>query len=258
MESETLSVETPVIGDCVYARPDTLKDARLHYCPGCGHGVVHRLLMETVQELGIQEQTIGVAPVGCSVFAYNYLNIDMQEAAHGRASAVATAIKRMLPERYVFSYQGDGDLAAIGTAETIHTCNRGENILIVFVNNAIYGMTGGQMAPTTLLGMKTTTTPEGRSVAVAGHPLKITELIANLPGVYYVSRQSVHTPNAVRQMKKALTKSFQFQKEKKGTCFIEVVSNCPSGWKMTPVEANAWLEKNMFPIFPPGEIKAPK
>jgi 2-oxoglutarate ferredoxin oxidoreductase subunit beta len=214
--------------------------------------------MEAVDELGIQEETIGVAPVGCSVFSYNYLNIDMQEAAHGRASAVATAVKRMLPGKYVFSYQGDGDLAAIGTAETIHTANRGENILVLFINNAIYGMTGGQMAPTTLLGMKTTTSPAGRTVETAGFPLKITEMLAMLPGVYYVSRNSVHTPGAVRHLKKAILKSFRYQKENRGTCFIEVVSNCPSGWKMTPLEANRWMEEHMFPLYPPGEIKVPQ
>ena len=244
--------------ECVYEKPDTLTDTRFHYCPGCGHGVVHRVLMEVVDELGIQDQTIGVAPVGCSVFAYHYMNIDMQEAAHGRASAVATGIKRMHPDKYVFSYQGDGDLAAIGTAETIHTANRGENILVLFINNAIYGMTGGQMAPTTLLGMKTTTSPAGRTIETAGFPLKISDIIATLPGVYYVSRHSVHTPNAVRQLKKAITKSLQYQKEKKGTCFIEVVSNCPSGWKMTPLQANKWMEEDMFPMYPPGELKAAK
>ena len=253
-------ITQPVPADlsCVYERPGTLTDTRFHYCPGCGHGVVHRVLMEAVEELGIQEETVGVAPVGCSVFADNYLDVDMQEAAHGRASAVATAVKRMLPGKFVFSYQGDGDLAAIGTAETIHTANRGENILVLFINNAIYGMTGGQMAPTTLLGMKTTTSPLGRTVETAGFPLKITEMIAMLPGVYYVSRNSVHTPGAVRHLKKAILKSFQYQKEKKGTCFIEVVSNCPSGWKMTPLEANKWMVDNMFPFYPPGEIKAPK
>ncbi len=244
--------------DCVYEKPDTLTETRFHYCPGCGHGVAHRILMEVVDELGIQDQTIGVAPVGCSVFAYNYMNVDMQEAAHGRASAVATGIKRILPDKYVFSYQGDGDLAAIGTAETIHTSNRGENILMVFINNAIYGMTGGQMAPTTLLGMKTTTSPTGRTIETAGFPLKISDIIATLPGVYYVSRQSVHTPNAVRQLKKAVTKSFQYQKDKKGTCFIEIVSNCPSGWKMTPLQANKWMEEYMFPMYPPGDLKTPK
>jgi 2-oxoglutarate/2-oxoacid ferredoxin oxidoreductase subunit beta len=244
--------------ECVYAPTDLLTDTRFHYCPGCSHGVVHRVLMEVVDEMGIQEQTIGVAPVGCSVFAYNYLDVDMQEAAHGRASAVATGIKRILPDKFVFSYQGDGDLAAIGTAETIHTANRGENILVVFINNAIYGMTGGQMAPTTLLGMKTSTSPAGRTVETAGYPIKMADLVAMLPGTYFVTRQSVHTPNAVRYLKKAVTKAFQYQKEKKGTCFIEVVSNCPSGWKMTPIQANKWLEQNMFPLYPLGDIKAPK
>jgi 2-oxoglutarate ferredoxin oxidoreductase subunit beta len=244
--------------DLVYEKPDTLTDTPFRYCPGCGHGVVHRVLMEVIDEMGIQEDSIGVAPVGCSVFAYDYMNIDMQEAAHGRASAVATAIKRVLPGKFVFAYQGDGDLAAIGTAETIHTANRGENILVVFINNAIYGMTGGQMAPTTLLGMKTSTSPAGRTVETAGYPLKISDLIALLPGAYFVSRHSVHTPNAVRQLKKAIARSFQFQKEKKGTCFIEIVSNCPSGWKMTPLQANKWMEENMFTMYPPGELKAPQ
>lgn len=244
--------------DIVYQKPGTLTDTKFHYCPGCGHGVVHRVLMEVIDDLGIQEETIGVAPVGCSVFAYHYMNIDMQEAAHGRASAVATAIKRVLPSKYVFSYQGDGDLAAIGTAETIHTANRGENVLVVFINNAIYGMTGGQMAPTTLLGMKTTTSPTGRTVDTAGFPMKIADLVALLPGAYYVARHAVHTPNAVRYLKKAITKSFQYQKEGKGTCFIEIVSNCPSGWKMTPLEANKWMEENMFPMYPLGDLKTPK
>ena len=189
--------------EVVYHKPATLTDTPLHYCPGCGHGIVHKILMEVVDELNIQDKTVGVAPVGCSVFAYNYMNIDMQEAAHGRASAVATGIKRVLPDRYVFSYQGDGDLAAIGTAETIHTVNRGENILMVFVNNGIYGMTGGQMAPTSLCGMVTSTTPYGRDEHFIGYPLKITEMIAQLPGAYYVARHSVHTPAAVRKLKKA-------------------------------------------------------
>ncbi|HXG38124.1 MAG TPA: thiamine pyrophosphate-dependent enzyme [Bacteroidota bacterium] len=244
--------------ELVYKRPATLTETPMHYCPGCGHGVVHKLLMEVVEEMGIQERTVGVAPVGCSVFAYNYMNIDMQEAAHGRASAVATGIKRMLPDRIVFSYQGDGDLAAIGTGETIHTVNRGENILIIFINNAIYGMTGGQMAPTTLLGMVTSTTPYGREAAVMGHPLKITDLVAQLPGAYYVTRQAVHTPTAVRKTKKAIRASLEYQQQqKRGTCFIEVVSNCPSGWKMTPLEANEWMEKSMFPFYPLGDLKVP-
>jgi 2-oxoglutarate/2-oxoacid ferredoxin oxidoreductase subunit beta len=244
--------------ECVYSKPETLTDQPMHYCPGCGHGVVHKLLMEVINEMGIQSETIGVAPVGCSVFAYMYMNVDMQEAAHGRASAVATGIKRVLPDKFVFSYQGDGDLAAIGTGETIHTVNRGENILMLFINNGIYGMTGGQMAPTSLAGMVTSTTPFGRDTSKAGFPLKITELLAQLPGAYYVARHSVHTPNAVRKLKKALKNSLEFQKLKKGTCFIEVVSNCPSGWKMTPLEANEWMEKNMFPYYQIGDIKVPK
>jgi 2-oxoglutarate ferredoxin oxidoreductase subunit beta len=244
--------------EVVYAKPKTLTDTPTHYCPGCGHGVVHKILMEVLEEMNIQEETVGVAPVGCAVFAYDYMNIDMQEAAHGRASAVATGVKRVLPDKYVFSYQGDGDLAAIGTGETIHTVNRGENILMLFINNGIYGMTGGQMAPTSLLGMKTTTSPFGREAMTMGSPLKITELIAQLPGAYYVSRHSVHNTAAVRKLKKAISTSFKYQKEKRGTCFIEVVSNCPSGWKMTPVESNEWLEKNMFPMYPLGDIKVPK
>ena len=242
----------------VFSKTKVLTDVPMHYCPGCGHGVVHRLLMEVVDEMGIQDKTVGVAPVGCSVFAYQYLNVDMQEAAHGRATAVATGIKRVLPDRYVFTYQGDGDLAAIGTGETLHTVNRGENILMVFINNGVYGMTGGQMAPTTLPGMKTTTSPYGRDVSTMGYPLKITELLAQLPGAYYVTRHAVHTPTAVRKLKKALRMSFEFQEIKKGTCFIEVVSNCPSGWKMTPQESNKWMEENMFPYFPLGDLKLPK
>lgn len=237
--------------------PVTLTGEPFHYCPGCGHGVIHKILMEVVRDLGIQEEVIGVAPVGCSVFAYHYMNVDMQEAAHGRASAVATGIKRVRPEKYVFSYQGDGDLAAIGTAETMHTVNRGENILMVFVNNAIYGMTGGQMAPTSLIGMKTSTSPYGRDAASMGNPLKITELIAQLPGAYYVARHAVHTPNAVRKLTKAFKNAFEYQKQKKGTCFIEVVSNCPSGWKMSPVQSIDWIEKNMLPLYPLGDIKVP-
>jgi 2-oxoglutarate/2-oxoacid ferredoxin oxidoreductase subunit beta len=244
--------------ELVYKRPQTLTDTPLHYCPGCGHGVVHKILMEVIDELSIQEETIGVAPVGCAVFAYDYMNVDMQEAAHGRATAVATGIKRMLPNKYVYSYQGDGDLAAIGTGETIHTINRGENILILFINNGIYGMTGGQMAPTSLIGMKTTTTPYGREASTMGNPLKITELIAQLPGAYFVARHAVYSTSAVRKLKKAIETSFKYQKLNKGTCFIEIVSTCPSNWKKTPTEANEWLEKNMLPFYPLGDIKVPK
>jgi 2-oxoglutarate ferredoxin oxidoreductase subunit beta len=242
----------------VYDAPhDAMYDTTMHYCPGCGHGVVHRLLAEVIEEMDIIHDVIGVAPVGCSVLAYNYLNIDMSEAAHGRASAVATGIKRVLPEKYVFSYQGDGDLAAIGTGETIHTCNRGEDILIIFVNNGIYGMTGGQMAPTTLPGMKSTTSPFGRDVETMGNPLKITDLIAELPGTYYVTRQAVNSPKHVRRTKKAIQKGFEYQKLKKGLSFIEIVSNCPANWKMTPLESNKWLEENMLPFYPLGDLKKP-
>jgi 2-oxoglutarate/2-oxoacid ferredoxin oxidoreductase subunit beta len=241
----------------IYERPSTLIDVKEHYCPGCGHGVVHKLLMEAVQELGIQEDTIGIAPVGCSVFAYNYLDIDMQEAAHGRATAVATGIRRLLPDKYIFTYQGDGDFAAIGTGESIHAANRGENFLVVFINNAIYGMTTGQMAPTSLLNMITTTTPFGRNVERNGYPFKITDVIATLPGAYYVTRHAVNNPNNVRKLKKAILTAFKYQKEKKGFCLIEVLSNCPSNWKMTPVESNEWLEKNMMPVYPLGDLKIP-
>lgn len=243
--------------ELVYERPSGLIDRHMHYCPGCAHSTVHKLLMEVVQDLDIQEKVIGVAPVGCSVFAYDYLDIDMQEAAHGRATAVATGIKRMLPYKYVFTYQGDGDLAAIGTAETIHTINRGENILIIFINNAVYGMTSGQMAPTTLIGMKTTTSPYGRDAHFAGYPLKIANLIAPLPGAFYVTRHAVNTPNAVRKLKKALLNAFKYQQLDKGTCFIEVIGNCPSNWKMTPIEANEFVTKEMLKEFPIGDIKLP-
>jgi 2-oxoglutarate ferredoxin oxidoreductase subunit beta len=258
VNSTAVAEDICVRENLIYERPATLTDTVMHYCPGCGHGVAHKLIAEVIDEMGIQSETVGVAPVGCSVFAYNYLNIDMQEAAHGRASAVATGIKRVLPEKYVFSYQGDGDLAAIGTGETIHTCNRGENILIIFINNGIYGMTGGQMAPTTLEGMKSTTSPFGRDVHSMGFPLKITEMIAMLPGTYYVTRQSVHTPGNVRKAKKAIQKGFEYQKLNKGLCFVEIVSNCPSNWKMTPVQSNKWMEENMFPYYPLGDIKLPK
>ena len=239
----------------IYRKPSVLTDAVMHYCPGCSHGVVHKLLGEVLVELGIQDQTIGIAPVGCGVFIYNYLDIDWQEAAHGRAPALATAIKRLRPDRYVFTYQGDGDLAAIGTAETIHACNRGENIVIIFINNGIYGMTGGQMAPTTLLGMKTSTSPKGRDAKMEGYPLKITDLLAQLPGTCYVTRQAVHTPVSVRRAKRAIVKAFENQKADKGTSVVEIVSTCNSGWKMTPVKANEWMEENMFPMYPLGDLK---
>jgi 2-oxoglutarate ferredoxin oxidoreductase subunit beta len=239
----------------VYTKTKVMTDAVMHYCPGCGHGRAHRVVAEVIDELGIQDKTVGVAPVGCSVLAYNYLDVDFQEAAHGRAPALATAIKRLNPDLYVFTYQGDGDLAAIGTAETIHAANRGENITMVFINNGIYGMTGGQMAPTTLIGMKSQTTPYGRRVDLNGYPLRITELLATLPGTYYVTRQTVHTPAAVRKCKAAVKQAFENQKLGKGLSFVEIVSNCNSGWKMTPVQANKWMEENMLPNYPVGDIK---
>lgn len=241
----------------VYRRTPVLTDNVMHYCPGCGHGTTHRLVAEVIEEMGIQDKTIGVAPVGCAVLAYNYFDVDFIEAAHGRAPAVATAVKRLHPEHFVFTYQGDGDLAAIGTAETIHACNRGENIVIIFVNNGIYGMTGGQMAPTTLPGMKTATSPYGREIDVMGPPLKMTELVAHLPGTYYVTRQAVYTPALVRKAKKAIRQAFENQKLNKGVSFVEIVSNCNSGWKMTPVKSNEWLEENMLPFYPLGDIKVP-
>jgi 2-oxoglutarate ferredoxin oxidoreductase subunit beta len=242
----------------VFDRTSLLTDNVFHYCPGCGHGVVHRVLMEIIEELDVQDKAIGIAPVGCSVLAYNYMDIDMQEAAHGRAPALATGIKRTMPDKYVFTYQGDGDLAAIGTAETIHACNRGENIAIIFINNGIYGMTGGQMAPTTLEKMKSSTTPYGRNIQQMGNPLKITELVAQLPGTCYVTRQVVHTPAGVRKTKRAIRNAFKYQQEEKGLSFVEVVSNCNSGWKMSPNEANKWLEENMLPYYPTGDLKKPE
>lgn len=240
-----------------YKRSSVLTDKPFSYCPGCGHGTAHRILAEVIEEGGLQSETIGIAPVGCSVLMYDFMNIDMQQAAHGRAPALATAVKRLWPEKFVFTYQGDGDLAAIGTAETIHACNRGENIMIIFINNGIYGMTGGQMAPTTLPGMRSSTSPYGRDIKIMGNPLKMTDIVATLPGTYFVTRQSVHTPANVRKTKKAMKKAVEYQKQNKGTCFIEIVSNCPSGWKMTPVEANRWMEENMFPFYPLGDMKVP-
>lgn len=239
----------------VYCRPALLTDNTMHYCPGCSHGVVHKLIAEIVEELGLQDRTIGIAPVGCAVFAYNYVDIDWIEAAHGRAPAIATAVKRLQPDRMVFTYQGDGDLAAIGTCESIHAANRGENIVIVFINNGIYGMTGGQMAPTTLEGMVTSTTPYGRRVDLNGYPLKIGPIFAMLEGTCYVTRQSVHTPANVRKTKAALKKAFQNSMAGLGTSVVEVVSTCSSGWKMTPAESNKWMEENMFAHYPLGDLK---
>ena len=240
-----------------YKKSKILTDKPFSYCPGCGHGTTHRILAEVLEEENLQSETIGICPVGCSVLMYDFMDIDMQQAAHGRAPAVATAVKRLMPDKFVFTYQGDGDLAAIGTSETIHACNRVENIMIIFINNGIYGMTGGQMAPTTLPGMVSSTSPYGRDVKMMGNPIKITELVAMLPGTCYVTRQSVHNPAAVRKTKKAFKKAVEYQKKNMGTCFIEIVSNCPSGWKMTPVQSIKWMEENMFPFYQLGDIKLP-
>ena len=239
----------------VYKRPALLNECHMHYCPGCSHGVVHKLIAEIIEEMDAEDKTIGVAPVGCSVFAYNYIDVDFIEAAHGRAPAVATAIKRLQPDKLVFTYQGDGDLAAIGTAETIHAANRGENIAIIFINNARYGMTGGQMAPTTLLGMKTATTPYGRRADLNGYPLAISNLVAQLDGTCYVTRQSVHTPAAVRKAKAAIRKAFENSMAGKGTSLVEIVSTCNSGWKLNPVQSNEWMVENMFKKYPIGDLK---
>ncbi len=239
----------------VYAKPELMNDNHMHYCPGCSHGVVHKMIAEVIKGLDLQEKTIGIAPVGCAVFAYKYLDIDWQEAAHGRAPALATAVKRLLPDKMVFTYQGDGDLAAIGTAETVHAANRGENIAIVFINNGIYGMTGGQMAPTTLRGMVTSTSPDGRNVETMGAPLKILDMLAMLDGVCLATRVSVHTAAAVKKTRRMIKLAFENSMAGKGTSIVEVVSTCNAGWKMTPAQANDWMVENMFPIYPIGDLK---
>ena len=239
----------------VYKKPTLMNDTPMHYCPGCNHDVVHKLIAEVIEEMGMEEKAIGISPVGSAVFIYNFLDIDWQEAAHGRAPALATAIKRLWPDRLVFTYQGDGDLACIGTSETIHALNRGENITIIFINNAIYGMTGGQMAPTTLEGMPTATCPYGRNISLNGYPLKIGDLLAQLEGTCLVTRQSVQTAAAVRKAKKMLRKAFENSMAGKGTSIVEFVSTCSSGWKMTPEKANKWMEENMFPFYPLGDLK---
>ena len=239
----------------VYEKPRLMNENPMHYCPGCSHSVVHKLIAEVIEEMGMEEEAIGIAPVGCAVFAYNYLDIDWIEAAHGRAPAIATAVKRLNPSKMVFTYQGDGDLAAIGTAETIHACNRGENIVIIFINNAIYGMTGGQMAPTTLEGMVTATTPYGRTTELNGYPLKISNLVAQLDGTCYVTRQSVHTAAAVRKAKKAIRQAFENSMARKGSSLVEVVSNFNSGWKLSPAKSNEWMVEHMFEKYPLGDLK---
>lgn len=239
----------------VYCKPELLEEVHMHYCPGCSHGVIHKLVAEVIAEMGITDRTVGVSPVGCAVFAYNYIDVDWIEAAHGRAPAVATAASRLWPQNVLFTYQGDGDMSAIGTAESIHAANRGENIVMIFVNNAIYGMTGGQMAPTTLEGMKTSTTPYGRRADLNGYPLKISDLLVQLDGTCYVTRQSVHTPASVRKTKAAIRKAFENSLAGRGTSMVEIVSTCPSGWKMTPADANRWMTENMFAKYPMGDLK---
>ena len=239
----------------VFKRPESLNKIPFHYCPGCDHGVVHRLVAEVIDELEVKDRSIGVAPVGCSVFAYEYFDFDFHSAPHGRAPAVATGIKRVRPDSIVFTYQGDGDLAAIGTAEIIHAANRGENITVVFINNAIYGMTGGQMAPTSLIGMKTATSPYGRDAATMGHPIRVAELISTLVSPVYVTRVAVNTPAHLMRAKKAIKNAFQLQKDGKGFSLVEVVSICPTNWGKTPVDAHKWLGDEMLPVFPLGTYK---
>ena len=239
----------------VFEKPKALTDTVFHYCPGCTHGIVHRLVAETMDELGIEGKTIGIAPVGCAVFAYNYFNVDMMEAAHGRAPAVATGCKRVNPKNIVFTYQGDGDLASIGAAEITHAATRGENITVIFVNNAIYGMTGGQMAPTTLPGQVTTTSPYGRDPALCGYPIRVSEMLATLDGPAYIARCSVHDVKHIMDAKKCIKKAFETQIAGKGFSMVEVLSSCPTNWGMTPREALNWLEANMIPQYPLGVKK---
>ncbi len=239
----------------IYKKPEALKDNITHYCPGCGHGIVHRLIAEVIDELKIREQVIGVAPVGCAVLAYNYFNFDVAEAAHGRTPAVATGIKRALPDNIVFSYQGDGDLAAIGTAEIVHAANRSENISVFFVNNTVYGMTGGQMAPTTLEGQKTLTTPSGREKKTTGSPIKVCELLSVLEGARYLYRGALSTPSNILKVKKAIKDSFQIQITKKGFSLVEIISPCPTYWGLTPLESLQYIDNNLLKVFALGEIK---
>ena len=239
----------------VAKKPTLMNDNPMHYCPGCSHGVVHKLIAEVIEEMGLEDKAIGISPVGCAVFIYNYIDIDWQEAAHGRAPALATAIKRLWPDRLVFTYQGDGDLASIGTAEIVHAAHRGEKISTIFVNNAIYGMTGGQMAPTTLVGQKTTTSPYGRDEDWCGAPLKVSEMLAEVPCSYYIERVAVNnTPNIVKA-KKAISKAFHYQMEGKGFTMVEVLSACPTNWGLSPIKAMEWLEENMIPYYPLGVKK---
>jgi 2-oxoglutarate ferredoxin oxidoreductase subunit beta len=239
----------------IFTRPKSLKKTVFHYCPGCGHSIIHRITCEVIDELGIQERAVGVPPPGCSVFAYYYFDVDMVESAHGRGAAVATGIKRASPDSIVFTYQGDGDLSAIGTTETIHAANRGENITALFINNAVYGMTGGQMAPTTMLGMKTTTSPLGRDSNYEGYPIRMSEILARVSGTCYIERVAVNSPANIRKAKRAIKKAFQCQLDGLGYSLVEILSPCPTNWKMSPVDACKWIDNIMSKEFPLGLIK---
>ena len=250
-------MDTPVQTEVqtVYTRPVSLSRTPTHYCPGCTHGIAHRLIAEILDEMDIREKTIGVAPVGCAVFAYNYFTFDWVEAAHGRAPAMATGIKRVLPDRFVFTYQGDGDLASIGMSEIMHVAGRGENITVIFINNAIYGMTGGQMAPTTLPGQVTTTSPHGRDVETMGYPLHMAELLSRMDGAGYVVRRSLHDPKNIRMAKKAIRTAFEAQKRGLGFSMVELLSTCNTNWGMTVQESLKWLEEHMIPVYPIADFK---
>ena len=241
--------------ETVYKRPDTFTPTTTHYCPGCSHGVAHRLVAEVLEEMSLQEKTIGVASVGCSVFAYNYFDCDFVEAAHGRAPAMATGIKRVLPDQIVFTYQGDGDLASIGMAEIVHTAARGENITTIFINNANYGMTGGQMSPTTLPGQKTTSSPNGRDIEDTGYPIRTAEMLATLDGAGYIVRRSLHDPKNIRKAKKAIRMAFETQERGLGFSMVELLSTCPTNWGMNPVQSLQWIEERMIPYFPLEDFK---
>ena len=244
-----------VIEKLVYQRPESLTTTHTHYCPGCTHGIAHRLVAEVLDELGLRERTLGIAPVGCSVLAYYYFNVDFAEAPHGRAPAMATGMKRSNPDKIVFSYQGDGDLAAIGTGEIVHAAGRGENITVIFINNAIYGMTGGQMAPTTLEGQRTSSSPMGRDIGIAGHPLRMSEMLATLDGAAYIVRGSLHDAKHIRRAKRAILTAFKVQEAGLGFSMVELLSTCATNWKMDPVESMSWLEANMIPYYPLGDYK---
>lgn len=243
------------VEELIYARPESLRDVATHYCPGCTHGVAHRLVAEVIDEMGARERTIGVAPVGCAVFAYEYFNMDFAEAAHGRAPAMATGLKRVMPDKIIFAYQGDGDLASIGAAEILHAAGRGEDITVIFINNAIYGMTGGQMAPTTIPGQRTTSCPLGRDVELQGFPLRMCEILAQTDGAAYIVRRSLHNPANIRKAKKAIRQAFEVQRMGMGFSMVELLSSCPTNWGLDPADALTWIKEHMIPVFPLGDYK---